>query len=264
MHFKEEFTSRKETDSAQLLSLEGNIGVGKTTLLNLLKKNMGIEPLFEPVENWSGDEENKNEPKGKDDNILKLFCEDQKRWGFTFQSYAFISRTKDYLEAINKNSKGGIQIMDRSVYADCICFARNLYEQGSMSKLEWTIYYDLFCWVTDYFVPRPDGIIYLKASAKTCMSRIGTRGRDEEKGIPIEYLERLNKKHDEWLLTEKDVTDRLYGVETLVLDGEADFENDPKVLKEFVIKILDFSRRISKNNKQSVVNDRPNSFPARV
>ena len=47
----------------------------------------------------------------------------------------------------------------------------------------------------------PDGFIYLAASPETCMRRLALRGRDEEGGVSLEYLDNLHSKHEEWLHT---------------------------------------------------------------
>jgi len=224
----------------EFVSIVGHAGAGKTTLLTLLQDKLGITPLFEPVDSWSKECENESVEVG-DSNLLALFFQDPKRWGFTFQSYAFIKRARDYLDMINRLPASSIKVMDRSVYADKICFARTAYELGNMTELEWEMYNKLFDWVADFFMPRPDGIIYLKASAEICLDRIKKRGRDEEEGISFSYLKNLEQKHDQWLFSERDVTDRLYGVDVLVIDGSRDFENDPDALSDVARQVAGFS-----------------------
>lgn len=231
--------------SGTVLSLEGNIGVGKTTLLTLLRDQYGVRPLFEPI----------FESRNEDENLLKPYYENPARWALTFQSYAFIRRTAAYCNLRQQSdSTAPLTIMDRSVYGDCHCFARNLFEQGKMSVFEWDIYGKLFDWVTTYFQMRPDGIIYLKASASTCKRRIEQRGRVEERTIPQSYLEAIESRHDEWLLLNDCINDRLCGTEVLVLDGELNFEHDPKILKLFADRIVAFAERVHRR-RTSVVKD---------
>jgi deoxyadenosine/deoxycytidine kinase len=64
--------------------------------------------------------------------------------------------------------------------------------------------------VSSYCV-QPDVILYLRTPAQTCLERISERGRSEETGISLEYLEQLEKLHDEWLLNHP---------QAVVLDGE--------------------------------------------
>jgi deoxyadenosine/deoxycytidine kinase len=53
--------------------------------------------------------------------------------------------------------------------------------------------------VSNYCV-QPDVILYLRTPAKTCLDRILERGRAEEAGISLDYLDQLESLHDEWLL----------------------------------------------------------------
>jgi deoxyadenosine/deoxycytidine kinase len=228
----------RETPQGTLLSLEGNIGAGKTTFLSLLKERCGVRALFEPMFDT---------PKNADasENLLKLFYDNPSRWGLTFQSYAFLKRTSSYLEAIKQGVlESGITMMDRSVYSDCHCFARNIYDQEKMTPFEWEIYRRLFDWVTGYFLPYPDGIVYLKVSPSTCQRRIKVRGRDEEKSIPISYLDAIGTRHDEWLMVGGGLGDQVCDVPVLVLNGELDFEHDPKVFQQFSENIMAFVERI--------------------
>jgi deoxyadenosine/deoxycytidine kinase len=71
----------------------------------------------------------------------------------------------------------------------------------------------------------------LKCDAKICKQRIGKRGRDEEAGISLEYLEDLNKYHDAWLV---DGADKF---NTIVIDCNEDFESNPEKQKEMITKI---------------------------
>ena len=86
-----------------IISIDGNIGSGKSTLMKILKKN--FESYYfvdEPVDKWlaTKDDENKN--------LLTNFYENKNRWSYTFQNYAFITRSKDLLEAVEVNKAKSI------------------------------------------------------------------------------------------------------------------------------------------------------------
>ena len=68
----------------QFVVLEGNIGAGKSTMLNIMQKQLGLSVINEPTNKW--------QHVGQTDNILDLFYKDTKRWAYTFQSYAFLTR----------------------------------------------------------------------------------------------------------------------------------------------------------------------------
>jgi deoxyadenosine/deoxycytidine kinase len=61
------------------------------------------------------------------------------------------------------------------------------------------------------YCDEPDAIIYLRTPAEVCLQRIFDRGREEERGIPVDYLLQLEHLHDQWLLNNP---------KTIVLDGE--------------------------------------------
>lgn len=161
------------------ITIAGNIGVGKSTLVQLLSDRVGWEPVFEAV---------------SENPYLADFYEDMQRWSFQSQVY-FLSRRLQQHHALLQNPNSIIQ--DRSVYEDAEIFARNLYQQEDMNERDWASYMDLYRTLTLLLKP-PDLVIYLKASVPTLRRRISNRGRDFERGIASEYLDRLNKLYDEW------------------------------------------------------------------
>tara|TARA_Y100000385_G_C13096336_1_gene641569 strand:+ start:2401 stop:3120 length:720 start_codon:yes stop_codon:yes gene_type:complete len=181
-----------------LISIEGNIGTGKTTLINILKKkftNKGsVIFVEEPLQQWL----NLVDKDGS--NILGKFYGDQERWSYSFQMHAFITRSKDIL---NQNTRDNVVIIERSVLTDCNVFATLLHESGKISELEWKLYNEWFSWLTGHFKKvKPDKYIYLKADPEVSFNRMVKRTRDEETNIPLEYLEQVADKHDKWLLSD--------------------------------------------------------------
>jgi deoxyadenosine/deoxycytidine kinase len=167
------------TMTKYFITIAGNIGVGKSTLVQLLSDRVGWEPVFEAV---------------SENPYLADFYEDMQRWSFQSQVY-FLSRRLQQHHTLLQHPNSIIQ--DRSVYEDAEIFARNLFQQGDMNDRDWASYIDLYRTLT-LLLKAPDLVIYLKASVPTLRRRISHRGRDFERGIASEYLERLNKLYDEW------------------------------------------------------------------
>tara|TARA_B100001093_G_C26591768_1_gene911825 strand:+ start:194 stop:925 length:732 start_codon:yes stop_codon:yes gene_type:complete len=221
-----------------ILSIEGNIGTGKSTIirlikeilshiskkdinkldqkyLNLLKQNSSgefiyndLEIITEPVDKWlelTDDEDNQN--------ILDKFYRDQERWSYSFQMNAFITRAKDILEHSDKK----LIILERSVLTDRNVFAKLLFKDKKISTMEWKLYNEWFDWLTSSFSILPTKVIYLKASPEVSFSRIQKRSRKEESSIPYNYIERVSNAHDEWLYNHQDLT---------ILDADKEFEKD--------------------------------------
>jgi len=173
-----------------LISIEGNIGSGKSTLYEMLKEKYKDKILFidEPVNEW-----NNITMDGK--NLLEYYYENNKKWGYLFQSVAFITRLNKLKEAIN-NPKYSIIISERTLESDKKLFAQLLYENGNMNELEWKSYNLWF----DYFNIKMTHYIYLKADVNECIKRIKRRNRKGEDEIPYDYLKKLSDNHDKWLI----------------------------------------------------------------
>lgn len=217
----------------KMFVLEGNIGAGKSTLLRILKEHLPVDIVAEPTDKW--------QKVGAAGNLLDLFYKDTPRWAYTFQSYAFVSRIQTILEHQQGQASDAItQVLERSVYCDRFCFAKNCYEAGLMSGLEWQIYQEWFSWLVENYTQKPAGFIYLKTSPRVCYDRLVKRGRSEEAAVSLDYLISLHNKHEDWLIQGHDVTDYLKDVPVLVLDCDADFEHDPARRKQFIDEISRF------------------------
>ena len=176
-----------------VISVEGNIGSGKSTLLEKLaehyKTDASICFLQEPVDIWDSikDEEGVT--------ILQKYYADQKRYAFSFQMMAYISRIALMRAALKKNYK--VIIIERSVYTDSAVFAKMLFDDKKIEEIEYKIY---LRWVNEFIADFPPvRYIYVRAEPAISHQRIQIRGRQGET-IPIEYLENCHKYHDAWLL----------------------------------------------------------------
>lgn len=80
-------------------------------------------------------------------------------------------------------------------------FVRAVHALKQLNEVELEIYDSWFNPMLDW-QPQlvPDGFVYLKTDAETCARRIGKRQRQEEAGVPLEYLERIHGLHDRWLV----------------------------------------------------------------
>ena len=111
--------------------VEGNIGAGKSTFLRLVQERLPVQIVYEPHTKWQKVDDKEN--------LLDKFYQDTTRWAYTFQSYAFVTRVVEQQRKAREN-KHGVQVLERSVYSDRYCFAKNCFEMGTLSKLEWTLY----------------------------------------------------------------------------------------------------------------------------
>ena len=161
------------------VTIAGNIGVGKSTLVTLLSHKLGWEPVLEAV---------------AENPYLADFYEDMNRWSFHSQVFFLVRRLQQHHDLLQVSSA---VLQDRSVYEDAEIFARNLYHQGHLSERDWFSYYELYSTLTRLLKP-PDLVIYLRASTSTLRRRIAGRGREFERNIADTYLHDLNRLYDEW------------------------------------------------------------------
>jgi deoxyadenosine/deoxycytidine kinase len=164
----------------KFITIAGNIGAGKSTLVYMLSQRLRWEPFFEPVAN---------------NPYLADFYTDMATWGFHSQVYFLSHRLRVYSDLAK--SKASV-ILDRSLYEDAEIFAHNLFKRGVMDKRDYETYESLYQSLVS-FLPTPDLMIYLRASTETLIDRIKKRGRDYEKTISPEYLAQLNESYESWI-----------------------------------------------------------------
>jgi deoxyguanosine kinase len=200
----------------KLISVEANIGTGKTTFIEIFQKLLKtlypqkqIVFLKEPLDEWFKITNDDNR------NILDYFYKDQQRWSYSFQMNAFISRMKQIEQYANQDV---IVICERCVYTDRNVFANLLKESGKINEMEWKLYNEWFFWLTQKEELLPSHYIYLKADYKVSYERLLKRARSEEDTVPIQYIEKVAIKHDEWMET-------INHDKKTVFDVNMDFEN---------------------------------------
>ena len=215
-----------------MIYIEGNIGAGKSTFLKLFEEYLAQNlphsmVLPEPVQAWMDTQDS----NGK--SILEHYYEDQKKYGFTFQMNAFISRVNE-IEEMRKQNKLHY-FVERSVYTDKNVFTLTNYKNGNINEIEHEVYQQWFNVFTEKFNLRPKAYIYLKASPETCAVRIKRRDRTGESSIPLEYLRELHILHDTWLAEEKK-----WGIPVLEVDVSVDYIADNEASRMIFQRILDF------------------------
>lgn len=161
------------------IAVSGNIGAGKSTLVEFLTRHYKLQPLFEP---------NDENP------YLKDFYADMPRWAFHSQLFFLIRKFHLHQEA---SSFPGPVLIDRTIYEDAEIFAANLARMGVLPKREYDTYQAMYRTLVELLRP-PDLLIHLRCSLSAVKKRIRIRGRPEEQAIPDTYLIRLNRLYDRW------------------------------------------------------------------
>ena len=194
------------------IAIAGNIGSGKTTLTTMLAKHYGWEARFEPVDY---------------NPYLEDYYKDIPRWSFNLEVYFLKQRFRDLLEIAHA---GNTVIQDRTIYEGVYVFTANNKAMGSLSDRDFDTYMELFEQMMT-IVKYPDLMIYLKAEVPHLVQNIQRRGRDYEQTMPIDYLENLNTRYNEFIY------DKYEGPKLVIDVDDMDFQHEPKDFAYIVDRI---------------------------
>ena len=204
-----------------IITLSGVIGVGKSSMTQLLSELLETKAVYEPVE---------------ENPLLEKFYADKKKYGFLFQIDMLSKRFELIQEAMSV--KNGI--LDRSIYEDSI-FLKQLYDEGSVDRLELEVYTKLLNRMLKELEPlpkkAPDLMIVLNCSFYEEIKRINKRARDFEKveeGTELyEYFRNHHANYQDWMA--KDL-----GFPKLIIDVTSlDYVNNQEHRMKVLMTILD-------------------------
>lgn len=162
------------------IAIAGNIGVGKSTLVEFLSRTYGISPYYEPSE---------------DNPYLPDFYKNMGRWAFHSQLYFLSNKFRIHQEL---DRMPGLVVLDRTIFEDAEVFATALHEMKSIDDRDWETYRAFYKSILDAIQP-PDLMIYLRCSMRTLRKRIKLRGREMEQDVPLAYLKRLERLYERWI-----------------------------------------------------------------
>jgi deoxyadenosine/deoxycytidine kinase len=162
------------------IAIAGNIGAGKSTLVEFLSRTYGIAPFYEPNE---------------DNPYLPDFYKDMRRWSFHSQLYFLSNKFRLHQEL---DQAPGVVALDRTIFEDAEIFATALKEMRRMDKRDWETYWGFYQTILKTIRP-PDLMIYLRCSIPSLRKRIRLRGRKMEQDVPLSYLKRLDRLYENWI-----------------------------------------------------------------
>lgn len=156
------------------IAIAGNMGSGKSSLVDFLCREYGIRPFFEP---------NDSNP------YLADFYKDMKAWAYHSQLYFLTHKFRIHQEL---DRDGGVVVQDRTIHEDAEIFCTNLFRSGFISRRDYKTYMELYRTILKSIQP-PTVMICLECSLRTLKKRIAKRGRQMEKSVPDSYLCRLER-----------------------------------------------------------------------
>ncbi|CAH1383211.1 unnamed protein product [Tenebrio molitor] len=227
--------ARMETPCAKRpfrVSVEGNIGAGKSTLIEYFNSFSGIETYREPIEWWRNVNGN---------NLLELMYSNIHQWLKVFQTYVQLTRLKVQTSKPTRPDTT-VQIFERSVQNNRFCFVELAHKSGFLSDPDYAVLDQWYQWIHNNINISLDLIVYLRSSPEVVYERIKARGRPEEKGISLDYLKDLHQSHEEWLIRSSTNT-----IPVLVMDANQTLEEVHEQLRDKQDLILGCKQREARN-----------------
>ena len=158
------------------IAIEGVIGVGKTTLAQLLKPTFNAQLMLEVFE---------------ENPFLAEFYGDRERYAFQTQIFFLLSRYHQQKEAPRHLNNGENLIADYTFEKDALFASINLEND------ELDVYYEVHKALAEKIL-LPELVVYLRASTDILMQRIASRDRSYERNMERDYIDQLNRAYDQF------------------------------------------------------------------
>ncbi|KAJ8986168.1 hypothetical protein NQ317_005642 [Molorchus minor] len=225
------------TDRPFRVSIEGNIGAGKSTLVKYFENMPNIETYPEPIEWWR----NLNGY-----NLLDLMYSDKPRWLKVFQSYVQFTRLRIQTSK-PKSPSVTVQMFERSLQNNRFCFLELAYRSGCLHEADYSVIDAWYRWIRANVDINLDLIVYLRSTPEVVYERVKARGRPEEVGLSLDYLTQLHESHERWLMTDDE---RFNTIPVLVLDADRTLDEIYEQYKKNENKILGYDKKRKRSVNQ--------------
>ena len=206
-----------------VVSVEGNIGAGKSTLMKLLAQRPMITALEESVDHW------KNVPDcPRPNNLLQLFYETPTRYAASFQTYAMVTQHGNHMAPVPTP----VKVIERSLHSSFGVFTELLAKQDKILPIERAVLQHLYTSLKANTDCTMHCVVYIEVPTSLAAHRISWRGRAEERQdngelqVDTGYLQRVNTQYDDFL--------RALPIPVIRVDGN----NNPKDLVNEVLERL--------------------------
>ena len=199
----------QQTIEPRFIAVEGAIGAGKTSLVNLLEQQYGARVILE---------ENDSNP------FIAKFYEDQETYSFQTQIFFLLSRYNQYIELAQRDLFNSVVVIDYLFQRD------KIFAQLNLEDHEYRLYEQIFNLIGSK-APKPDLVIFLQASTEVLLERVSKRGREYESFMDPNYLDSVNKAFNNFFFYYSDTP-------LLVINtNEIDFVEKKCDLEELINKV---------------------------
>jgi len=198
-----------QTIEPRFIAVEGSIGAGKTSLVNLLGEQYGARVILE---------DNDTNP------FIAKFYEDQEAYSFQTQIFFLLNRFNQYQELAQRDLFNSVVVIDYLFQRD------KVFAQLNLEDHEYRLYEQIFNLIGPK-APKPDLVIFLQANTEVLLKRVSKRGRDYEAFMDPDYLDSVNKAFNNFFFYYSDTP-------LLVINtNEIDFVEKKCDLEELINKI---------------------------
>lgn len=201
-------------ESLPFITVEGPIGIGKTSLAKAISEHFQYHLLKEIVD---------------ENPFLEKFYQNIEEWSFQLEMFFLCNRYKQL-----EDTKDNFLAFNKPVVADYHIFKNLIFAKRTLKEEQYLKYLKIFHILTEG-IPQPNLVIYIHASLETVMKRIKMRGREFEKNITSDYIKQLSTDYEKFMdnfkLTHPDIP-------VLQINGdELDFVKNPFDLNYILEKI---------------------------